>query len=158
MLYSILFFLLWTYPLRPHPIHISVSEVEISDAHVEWTIRIFKDDLLLGLYGKNTSMERLNDEYRIKKDVLKYLSDHIQCSSSSSKAVWQLTDVQSDPEAIWMTLSTRFTIPEDRHIDFRNTVLLKEYDDQKNITHITFKGETQSVVFDHGDEQKLIGF
>jgi hypothetical protein len=141
-----------------HPIHISVSEVEIRDAHVEWTIRIFKDDLLLALYGKSTSMDRLNDESRIRKDVLKYLSEHIQLSSSTSKAIWQLTDIQSDVEAVWMTLQTPFVFPEDHQVDIRNSVLLKEYNDQKNITHITRDGDTQSVVFDDGDEQKLISF
>ena len=103
-------------------------------------------------------MDKLNDESKIKKDVMKYLNTHIQCSASSSKAIWHLMDIQSDAEAVWITLHTPFTLPEDHQFDIRNTILLQAYNDQKNITHITWNTVTQSVVFEHGSEQKIISF
>jgi len=144
--------------MDPHPIHISVSEVEINESSIDWTIMIYKDDLLLGVYGKKAGFEKFNDESEIKEDVLVYLKKHIRVSASSSSAEWQLTDIQADQEAIWATLRTKFIMPEDHALEIINSVLMKEYSDQKNIIHFTCKEETKSLVFEQGDQAKLVSF
>jgi hypothetical protein len=155
---TLLFLLLSLLRLDPHPIHISVSEVEISESNMDWTIMIYKDDLLLGVYGKKAGFEKFNDESQIKEDVLAYLKKHIRLSASTSNVDWQLTDIQSDQEAIWTTLRTKFIMPEDHTLEIINSVLMKEYSDQKNIIHFTYKEETKSIVFEQGDDVKQVSF
>ncbi|HEY3384926.1 MAG TPA: DUF6702 family protein [Saprospiraceae bacterium] len=155
---TFLFLLFFLLQVDPHPIHITVSEVEISESSIDWTIMIYKDDLLLGVYGKKAGFEKLTDESKIKEDVFAYLKRHIKVSASSSGIDWQLADIQSDQEAIWTTLRTKFVLPEDLTLEIINSVLMKEYSDQKNIIHCTFKEETKSLVFEQGDDVKQVSF
>ena len=154
----LIFLLIYFLRIDPHPIHVTVSEVDISDASIDWTIRIYKDDLLLGVYGKKAGFEKLNDEAKIKKDVLSYLEDHIMLSASTAKVAWQITDIQGDPEAVWTTLRSSFIFPEDHTLQVMNSVLMKEYADQKNIIHFTYKEETKSLVLEQGDDVMQVSF
>src|SRR5687768_16020640 len=92
-----------------HPIHISVTDVEIKSDTVYWTSRIYKDDLLLGMYGKSVDMKILDDRARVEKGIFEYLTRNVSLSIDGNTIKWKLHTIESDPEAIWITLHGPFT-------------------------------------------------
>jgi len=44
-----------------HPIHISVSEVELKGEEMNWSVSIYKDELLRGMYGEVKDCSILDD-------------------------------------------------------------------------------------------------
>ncbi len=139
-----------------HPIHVSVSEVELADHEVTWTVRIYKDDLLLGMYGKNADVSNLGEPDEIKKDILSYLNKHVSFSILDKSLAWTVTDIQPDPESIWVILSAKTISALPSTFVIKNHILLDVYRDQKNIVNIIWKNGKKSVVFERGSDVKSI--
>ncbi len=139
-----------------HPIHISVSEVEITTEEINWSIRIYKDDLLQGMYGKVTDMAILDDQEKVRKDILSYISRNISVSVDGNSLKWTLEDIQPDPEAIWVIVSTPVVSSNMNTMTIRNSILLNIYKDQKNVVHLVSGSGKKDMVFEKGDDQKVI--
>lgn len=137
-----------------HPIHVSVSDVEITSADITWTARIYKDDLLRGMYGDKIDMSVFNHEEKVRKDIMTYFSKNVTVTSNQNKLKWTLKDIQADPEAIWITAST--PINTTTSLVIQNRILLDVYSDQKNVVNFTWSTGKKNMVFEKGDEKKLI--
>ncbi len=139
-----------------HPIHVSVSEVELTDHDVTWTVRIYKDDLLLGMYGKNADVSNLGEPEEIKKDILSYLNKNMSFSITDLPLAWTVTDIQPDPESIWVILSAKTGSRLPSTIVIKNHILLDIYRDQKNIVNLIWKTGKKNLVFERGADVKTI--
>lgn len=137
-----------------HPIHVSVSDVEITPTVITWTARIYKDDLLRGMYGDKIDMSLFDQEEKIRKDILTYFSRNIAVTADQNKLKWILNEIQGDPEAIWITASAPINTPTSLVI--QNRILLDVYSDQKNVVNFTWNTGKKNLVFEKGDEKKVI--
>ena len=140
----------------PHPIHVSVSDVKVSASHIEWTTRIYTDDLLLGVYGKHVSPARIGDMEDIRRDVLRYLARHIKAGSGQAPVKWTITSIDHDLEAVSVTLTA--TIDTTGTMDWivGNSTLTEVYADQKNIVNISLNGKTINMLFEKGDTPRSL--
>ena len=153
LFFSFLFFML---SRHDHPIHVSVSEMEIGPDKITWTARIYKDDLLLALYGTRSQKVRNANDDDIRKDIHAYLSRKVSITIRDDKLNWQLTDVQPDPEALYITMSASYSFAQSQAIVVKNQILLEVYRDQKNLVNFSWNGGKKNVVFESGDDQELI--
>ena len=152
-------FLLWLFSfnaLTVHPIHVSVSEVELSAGEISWTSRIYKDDLLLGVYGKKADVTMLGEPEKIRDDIFKYLTSNVKVLVDETELIWVLAEIQPDPEAIWITITAPLNHKQCNTIKIRNHILLGVYDDQKNVVNLTWTTGKKNMVFEKGDDQKVI--
>ena len=150
----LLIFLLNTILSVLHPIHVSVSDVEITDRNITWTARIYKDDLLLGMYGENINMSVFENEEKVRKDIMSYFSRSITVTQENQKLKWVLKDIQADPEAIWITASAPVAFPAS--LTIHNRILLDVYNDQKNVANFSWSTGKKNLVFEKGDDKKII--
>ncbi|MEO5906955.1 MAG: DUF6702 family protein [Saprospiraceae bacterium] len=139
-----------------HPIHISVSEVELSANEITWSSRIYKDDLLLGIYGKNADVTMLGEPEKIRVDIFNYLTSHVSVRVDETELKWSLGEIQPDPEAIWVTITAPLNATKCNTIKIRNHILLSVYNDQKNVVNLTWATGKKNMVFEKGDDQKVI--
>jgi hypothetical protein len=138
-------------PSRPHPIHVSVSDVSVSAARIEWTTRIYTDDLLLGVYGKHVSPGRIGDMEDIRRDVLRYLTRHIKAGPGQSPVKWTINSIDHDLEAVSVTLTAALDPASSMDWIVGNSTLTDVYADQKNIVNISMDGKTMNMLFEKGD-------
>lgn len=143
---------------RTHPIHISVSTVEISATEIKWTARIYKDDLLRDMYNNSISLERLDDRQKLNKDVLTYFSKKITIAADGKNLKWALVDIQSDHEAIWISTSTPISQTTTTSLSITNRILLDTYNDQKNVVNLIWLGGKKNFVFEKKDFLKYVTF
>jgi hypothetical protein len=149
-----MYFLAFLVPV--HPIHISVTEIEFTDTEIVWTSRIYTDDLLLAVYGKNTTAVPDLEPEEINKDILQYLSANVTLILDKNKISWTLVDVQPDPEAIWITMSAMNSISNPNSLQIGNRILADVYRDQKNIVNLTIRDKKKNLVFESKDKIRSI--
>ena len=147
-----LLYILFTF----HPIHISVSEVEISANKITWTARIYTDDLLLAVYGKNATIAMTEDPEKTRDDIYRYLTSQISLKVNNKPVEWQLVEIHPDPEAIWITVSADIEGSVFTSILIGNTILFDVYKDQKNIINLNAPACKKNIVFERGDEARMI--
>lgn len=143
----------------PHPIHVSVSDVILREESVEWTARIYKDDLLLGLYGKRSQHVRQDDVDRIRQDILRYMQQHVSVMVGDAEVQWTLAGLHPDPEAMWITLTAKLNGLPLKNLSVHTTILMEVYDDQKNIVNLEApQQKNKTFIFESGDTSKKITF
>lgn len=138
----------------PHPIHVSVSDVVLTESRIEWTSRIYTDDLLLGIYGEDVTPGQLGDLKTIRADVLRYLASHIRLTDATRPITWSLDRIEPDPEALAITLSADRPAGPADELRLLNSTLTEVYADQKNIVKIHSRSGTQHFLFGKGDRSR----
>ena len=148
-----LLFWITSFSFQPHPIHVSVSEVEISEHEVVWTARIYTDDLLLAVYGNNANSVLSLAPEKINHDILRYLTRSIDLIQQGKATDWTLADIQPDPEAIWITVKGHWG-NDTATFQIGNHILSEVYKDQKNIVNIRRADKSKNLVFEYRDKLK----
>ena len=157
-MFSFLIFLFTFLVKAEHPIHVSVSDVTISATEIEWSVRIFKDDLLLAVYGDAFDMSVLENDEKVRKDILAYLNKSVRIFADDKAVAWSFKDLAADPEAIWITITGPVSNADIQKIRIRNRILLDVYGDQKNIVNLTSFKLKKNFVFEKGGDEKVITF
>lgn len=157
-MFSFLIFLFVYLGKAEHPIHVSVSDVTISATEIEWSVRIFKDDLLLAVYGDAFDMSVLENEEKVRKDILAYLSKSVRFFADDKAVSWSFKELAPDPEAIWITITGPIATPSIQKITIRNRILLDVYGDQKNIVNLSSLKMKKNLIFEKGGDEKVITF
>ena len=155
MSYAYTYFPECSYEHEAHPIHISLSEVEINTDNILWSARIYKDDLLLGMYGPLVNTAWLDDRKGLEKDIGSYFSKNISVSVQNKDLKWSLVELQSDPEAIWIIMTAKIDMPLSS-ITVQNKILLNVYSDQKNIVNLNWSTGKKNIVFEKGRDKKTL--
>lgn len=156
---QVLFLLMSLWLLREHPIHVSVSDVVIQQEKIEWTARIYKDDLLLGLYGKHVDPALLENPAKTRSDILRYMQKHVRVTLGAEPLTWTITDLHPDPEAMWITLTADLREQDVSALQLHPTMLMEVYDDQKNIVNIEKPSSKPiTLIFESGDKEKSVTF
>lgn len=128
-----------------HPIHVSVTEIEMDekDKRLEIMMRVFADDLELTL--QNTRGEPEIDLLALPKaDVDKlvsvYLKDHFKISLDNKPQQNHYLGHELDNLAFIFYIEVP-TVKKWKNIRIQNNIIMETYDDQSNLVHVTL-GET----------------
>jgi 5'-3' exonuclease len=132
-----------------HPIHVSVTEIEMDekDKRLEIMMRVFADDLEL-TFRKSFNQPELDILGMSEKDrdqlIAKYLRDHFNISlDGKPKTTNYLGHEQEDLALIFYIEVAGIT--KWNTIQIRNDIIMETYDDQSNLVHVTFKEEIRSL-------------
>lgn len=132
-----------------HDIHISKCEIQKSDKNgkIELSISIFYDDLLEAV-GLNKG-EELPADYKNSDDLIQtFIRDNLIIEINGVTKILEYVESYSYPPAVWSTFQVdqKDAINE---IKIKNTILLKQFDDQKNIVSFPWEGKTKTIAMDH---------
>jgi hypothetical protein len=136
--------------LLPHPVHLSVSEINYSekDKAFQITSRIFIDDLELGIRAKRGEpaldiIEPGNGQ-TTDKMVAEYLDEHFVVKVDGKPQKLVLLGTEKEEVALICYIEIR-NIKKVKTFEVTNTVITEIHDDQSNLVHITYKGPIRSV-------------
>ena len=161
MLLSITYLFSWMLLMAPHPLHMSVSNLEVledgSAATIE--IKLFADDLTLAVFPdlNGTIIERsdtLSD--RIIERVNEYMNQAFYFMIDDQKLrLGECADIKMDNDAVYLSYHVN-------NLDFKkplklfNTMLIAQFPDQKNLVFVNFRGETLGLIFNNKNTNELI--
>lgn len=136
--------------LQPHPIHLSVTEVNYSvkDKTFQITSRIFIDDLELSVRAakKENELNLLEPGRGRKTEDLaaEYLSKHLQIKIDGKPVAVNFLGSEVEDVALICYIETP-VIKKFRTIEVMNDVILETHADQSNLVHVSFGGQVKSA-------------
>lgn len=145
MIHLIQFLLLWF----PHPIHVSVTEIEYSEKHKSLQIisRIYIDDLELSIQKqvKNESLDLLSPKNGVTTNQLvsAYLREHFKVKLDGKPAKINYLTHEIEDVAIICYLEIE-NVKKLKSIEVFDDVIQETHADQSNLVHITYKGPVKS--------------
>lgn len=136
--------------VNDHDIHVSVTDIEISDdGDVEVVVKVFLDDLMVSM-GLELGAE-LPDDYTGSDDLInKFLENNLALKINGQVIDYELEDTTPSSPALWITLVGE-TDEVVKTIEVKNEILIDQFDDQSNMINISFKGERYSELLDGDD-------
>ena len=145
-----IFFWVWS-ALALHPIHISVTYVEYNpkSGSFEITHKIFIDDFESALQLYDNESFQLGTKKELPETdsyIKKYMAQQFEVKVNGETIKGEYLGREMDLESIWIYHEIK-DVPNAEAIEIKNAVLLDLYEDQKNITHLKYKGQKQSFLF-----------
>jgi hypothetical protein len=128
-----------------HPIHVSVTEIEMDekDKRLEIMMRVFADDLELTL-RKSLAQPELDilalPPADVDKLVSAYLKDHFKISIDNKPQKNNYLGHELDDLAFIFYIEAP-NVRKWKTIEIQNDIIMETYDDQSNLVHVTV-GET----------------
>ena len=122
-----------------HPFHVSICDVtyDSNDKHLKISVRLFADDLEIGLSGY-TNMPDLNiselDSTKLNILLKKYLLETLHFTINTKKLPIHYLGSQKEDNSIWCFLENENLSPFDE-ISIFNSLLIGFFSDQENLVH-----------------------
>ncbi|HQQ96697.1 MAG TPA: hypothetical protein PLX35_05510 [Cyclobacteriaceae bacterium] len=141
--------LIWLIFLLPHPIHVSVTEIEYSEKNksLQITSRIFIDDLETAIRTKTKqeSLDLLNlpSGQSLDQLVRTYLADHLRIKVDGRPAKINYIAHELDDAAIICYLEVE-NIKKLKTLEVTDDVIHEVHADQYNLVHITYRSPVKS--------------
>lgn len=138
-----------------HDIHVSVTDIEISDdGGVEIVVKVFIDDLMQSM-GLEMGAE-LPDNYTSSDDLInQFLNNNLDIKINEKELTYTLDDTAPSTPAVWITLIGK-TADDIKTIEINNKILIDQFDDQSNMINVTYLGERYSEMLNGGETQYVI--
>ncbi len=122
-----------------HPFHVSICDVtyDSNDKHLKISVRLFADDLEIGLSSyTNTPNLNLSELDSTKLNILlkKYLLENLHFTINKKKLPIHYLGSQKEDNGIWCFLEYENLSPFNE-ISVFNNLLIDFFDDQENLVH-----------------------
>lgn len=147
--------LLFTWLLAAHPVHVSVTNLEINTARdtIYITQKMFTDDfdlLFYHLYEKNikpvAGKEFSSNELSL---VNGYMKDAFVIEAGSAKLPLKFVKKVQDIESIWLYYTCPLPSKKIKTLMLTNSLLLQLFEDQTNLVIVTYKGGDTGYTFNY---------
>jgi hypothetical protein len=147
-----------------HPVHVSRTEINISDVDkaVQVSARIYTDDLELALkqkFKKAIKLHIANEQSDADKLLLNYINDKFQLVVDGKPVTLTMIGKEQSEDylATWCYLESSLKNTP-KTIDVTNHILQDLYDDQKNMVEVSINGRRKnSFILDISDGVKKVG-
>lgn len=141
----IAFFLLTAFA---HDFHLSLSEINYNEQNksLEISIKLFTDDLMLGLEQSGAPKMEVgteNEPPRANEYIENYLKTHLKIKVNGKPAAYTYLGKEAEAEATWCFVE----VPKVRKVktmEVENTFLLQTFDDQINMVNLNINGRKAS--------------
>jgi hypothetical protein len=122
--------------LFAHDIHVSVSEIELSESTIEITIKTFIDDLQLAL--GLTPGEELPANYTSAEELIEsYLNKKMKLSINGKMEVLKIKRMDSSiDKSVWITLEKMRPSHPIKTLHIDSEFLIEQFSDQANLFNL----------------------
>jgi hypothetical protein len=133
-----------------HPIHVSVTEIELDekDKALEIMMRIFMDDLELTLRNHlgDPELDIMKPKNGKTTDQLvgEYLKKHFKITLDNKPQVANLLGHEEESDAFIFYIEVP-KVKKFKTIKVQNTIIQETHDDQSNLVHVTVRDNTKSL-------------
>ena len=158
----LLVFALTNFGVNPHPIFVSVTEIEYNAANkaLEISCKIFVDDFEKSLRKKYLTKIDLQDA-KIKAEMSRLVNDYIQkhlsISTDGKKASLQFLGFELQEEAVICYFEAK-NIAKVENVELVNNMLYEYNPQQMGIIHIMVNGVRKSSRLDNPNEKVSFSF
>lgn len=149
-------------PLKDHPFHVSVVEINhnATDKTLEISCKIFTDDfeqILAKNYNTKTDLTNPQDKSLMDSIVKKYLQSHFSIKVNGTPVIYSYLGYEIDKEAAFSYVEVQ-KIQSVSKIEINNKLMYDLFDDQINIMHVIVGGKRKSNKLAFPDKEISFSF
>ena len=158
----LLVFALTNFGVNPHPIFVSITEIEYNAANkaLEISCKIFVDDFEKSLRKKYLTKIDLQDaklKAEMSRLVNDYIQKHLSISTDGKKASLQFLGFELQEEGIICYFEAK-NIAKVENVELVNNMLYEYNPQQMGIIHIMVNGVRKSSRLDNPNEKVIFSF
>jgi len=162
ILYSILVALPLQLAAWVHPMHVSVTEIEMNDKEkrLEIMMRVFIDDLEVTLRRnfKQPTLDVIEPKGQTLDELMQsYLKTRFQVSLDGKSQVIKYLGHERDHEAFVFYIEVE-KVKKWKAIQVQNSIITEIYDDQSNLVHVTVAETVRSLRLTRAKPTDVITF
>ncbi|MEQ8583852.1 MAG: hypothetical protein RIC30_16250 [Marinoscillum sp.] len=143
-----MYLILW---LLLHPYHVSVCEIVVDPeaTTIQITHRLFAEDLELALraHTANPSLNVFEDSLPVMSGLKSYFLKNLSLRVNGENMNCTFLRFEVEDDLIWCYLEVTY-LKGPGLLDVHNSVLLDQFDDQKNLVHIKSGDLKKSFLLD----------
>lgn len=147
----------------PHPLHVSVTEIEFNEKNksLEIMMRIFTDDLeeAIRRQQNDKSLNILHPPEGKTTDqiISDYLAAHLRLSLDGKirKLNYLGHEVEADAVVCYIEVTG---VKNWKYIEIRNNIITEVYDDQSNIINVTVNDKVKSLRLTESEQSGRLTF
>lgn len=145
-----------------HPMHVSVTEIEMDEKEkrLEIMMRVFIDDLELTLreHYKQPELDILDPKGQSLDRLMEaYLKSRFRVSLDSKPQVVKYLGHERDHEALIFYIEVE-KVKKWKAIQVQNSIITEIYDDQSNLVHVTVGETVRSLRLTRTKPSDIINF
>ena len=159
---NLTFALLLTLGLNSHPVHVSVTSIDINTEKREISIahKMFTDDfslLFYHLYEKNIQPQVSKDFTPGELEVINgYISDAFILDWDKTRLPFRFVRKDQDDMSTWLYYSGELPAQDFNNLVLTNTLMLDLYEDQTNLVIVSDGKTEKGYTFNYMDRQMEI--
>lgn len=132
-----------------HPLHVSVTEIEMDekDKRLEIMIRIFTDDLELSLRQKlnQPELDLLSQPEKARNEMVSdYLKDHFKITLDGKTQQTNYLGHEQEDLALIFYIEVP-NVKKWKTIQIQNDIIMETHADQSNLVHVTMREKVRSL-------------
>lgn len=132
-----------------HPLHVSVTEIEMDhkDKRLEIMMRVFMDDLEVTLreHYKIPDLDILNPKGKTVDQMMQeYLKPHFKISLDNRVQLIKYLGHEQEGDAFIFYIEVE-KVKKWKTIQVQNDIIMEIYDDQSNLVHVTSNETVRSL-------------
>ena len=132
-----------------HPLHVSVTEIEMDhkDKRLEIMMRVFMDDLEVTLREryKTPDLDVLNPKGRTIDQMMdEYLKQHFKIALDNKAQVMKYLGHEQEGDAFIFYIEVD-KVKKWKTIQIQNDIIMEIYNDQSNLVHVTSNETVRSL-------------
>jgi len=136
-----------------HPFHVSICDVtyDSDDKHLKISVRLFTDDLEMGLsnYAEAPELDLLElDSAMLNALLQRYLLENLRFTTNKEVLPLHYLGSQKEDNGIWCFLEYENLSPFDEIVVF-NSLLINAFEDQENLVHFRKNKIVKSLRLNH---------
>jgi hypothetical protein len=158
----LLAFALTNFGVNPHPIFVSVTEIEHNAVNktLEISCKVFVDDFEKSLRKKYSTKIDLQDaklKTEMNRLVNDYIQKHLSISTDGKKATLQFLGFELQEEGVICYFEAK-NIAKVESVELINNILYEDNPQQMGIIHIMVNGVRKSSRLDNPNEKASFSF
>lgn len=156
------FLLLGVHSLNAHPFYVSICQINYSKEtkSLEISVKVFADDLLLGLENAGRTKIYLGEKKEDPKAdeyIFEYLTTHYNFVVNEEKENLKFVGKEIDNDVVWTYLEIE-NIASLNTIDVECTLLTEVLESQSNIIQVNKNGVIKNLLLSKNKTSDSIGF
>ncbi|WP_299825130.1 DUF6702 family protein [uncultured Pontibacter sp.] len=146
------------FPALAHDFHTSITDIKYNPRTqtLEVALKVFTDDLeeAVSKFTK-TKITYNSNSAEQQQQLYAYLQTKLSFELAKGKALkYKLLGSEAETDAVWMYVEVPVKSASLAQLYVKNAVLTEVFGDQMNIVNLNYKGKTESVLLQRGEEQK----
>ncbi len=153
----IIVFLRMSVTVMAHPLHLTITNIDINNDSIKVAVRLFADEFRLNVLNNSniSDSQEMVDPTLEKKQIVDFMNAGFQLFDNDSRIRLNYIRKEKDDLSVWLFFESPLN-KKPKGLTIENSIFMDKYNDQKNMVIVSINGDETGLEFVPGDTKKSI--